>query len=165
MPKGVSRSVSCASGLDELTNLQGAYETVYSLSEVAIDRIDTAKVFDRIVAGVGDDRGIRSLCSIMILKYSNLFPNDMVSRLDSLAAPIKAILATTLKDTAVRHEIERLDEAKRSVMRLTMILHRNFAAEGSRKPQWSLLQEEIRMQYRKMAEEVEKELRERQAQE
>lgn len=110
--------------------IQSAYETLYSLMDLAPTRLDVVTLFDRVVAGVGDDRGIQTLCNLMITKLMVSAPEETVRRLDSIADQFRAVLAVTPKDTAVRPEHEKADEAKRSVIRVSQELNKAFPGES-----------------------------------
>ncbi|RDW88802.1 hypothetical protein BP6252_00834 [Coleophoma cylindrospora] len=108
---------------DGLEVRKSAYETLYSLLETAYSRINVLDLFDRIVAGLQDEHDIRSLCNLMLAKLVALDPDETARRLDSIAPCFRAILMTKLKDTAVKQEIEKQDEATRGALRVTLLLH------------------------------------------
>ena len=90
--------------------------------ETAFSRISIIDLYDRIVAGLGDDNDIRALCNLMVSKLVFLAPEETRRRLDSLAEKFRATLSTKLKDNAVKQEHEKQDEANKSVLRLTLLL-------------------------------------------
>lgn len=103
---------------------QNAYETLYSLMEIAPTRIDIVKLYDRVVAGVGDDRGIQALCNLMLGKLVIVAPDETSQRLDSIAEQFRVVLSFTPKETAVRPEIEKADEAKKGVIKVSLELEK-----------------------------------------
>ncbi|TVY85066.1 Cullin-associated NEDD8-dissociated protein 1,C-terminal part [Lachnellula suecica] len=108
---------------DGLQVRMSAYETLYSLMETAFSRINTLDFYDRIVAGLADEHDIRALCNLMLAKLVVLDPDETARRLDAIAGCFRAILSTKLKDTAVKQEIEKQEEASKSVLRTTLLLH------------------------------------------
>jgi len=90
--------------------------------ETAFSRISIIDLYDRIVAGLGDDNDIRALCNLMVSKLVFLAPEETRRRLDALAEKFRATLSTKLKDNAVKQEHEKQDEANKSVLRLTLLL-------------------------------------------
>ena len=90
--------------------------------ETAFSRISIIDLYDRIVAGLGDDNDIRALCNLMVSKLVFLAPEETRRRLDALAERFRATLSTKLKDNAVKQEHEKQDEANKSVLRLTLLL-------------------------------------------
>lgn len=165
---------------DGLDCRKSAYETIYTTVEIAPDAHLTPQLpalYDRIVAGLGDNHSIRALCSIMILKFSSTAPTETQRRLDDMADRFKAILAVALKETAVRHEHERVEEAKRSAIRTALELARTFpggviplggaaaanATTATSAPQarWVAFLDEMRTGHRKAVEDAEREMREK----
>jgi cullin-associated NEDD8-dissociated protein 1 len=90
--------------------------------ETAFSRISIIDLYDRIVAGLSDDNDIRSLCNLMVSKLAYIDPDETSRRLDSMAEAFRKTLSTKLKDTAVKQEIEKQDEANKAVLRLTLQL-------------------------------------------
>lgn len=102
--------------------LQGAYESLYALMEIALSRISIIELYDRIVAGLKDDHDIRALSNLMLSKLAIIDPQETVRRLDTIAEAFRATLSTKLKDNAVKQEYEKQEEAARSVLRTTLLL-------------------------------------------
>ena len=108
---------------DGLEVRKSAYETLYSLMDVAFSRINTLDFYDRIIAGLADEHDIRSLCNLMLTKLIVLDPDETSRRLDAIADRFRTILSIKLKDNAVKQEIEKQDEASKGVLRVTLLLH------------------------------------------
>jgi len=96
--------------------------------ETAFSRISIIDLYDRIVAGLGDDNDIRSLCNLMVSKLVYLTPEETTRRLDAIAEKYRTILSTKLKDNAVKQEHEKQDEANKSVLRVTLLLGEKLKA-------------------------------------
>ncbi|KAK1673466.1 TATA-binding protein interacting [Colletotrichum godetiae] len=107
---------------DGLEVRKSAYETLYALMETAFSRINNIDFYDRVVAGLKDDNDIRSLCNLMVSKLIALDPDETTRRLDSIAEAYRAILSTKLKDGAVKQDVEKQEEANKSVLRVTLLL-------------------------------------------
>lgn len=101
---------------------QSAYETLYALMETAFTRINHIDFFDRIIAGLRDDNDIRQLCNLMVSKLIVIDPDETFRRLDSIAEAYKAVLSVKLKDNAVKQDVEKQEEANKSVLRITLLL-------------------------------------------
>jgi cullin-associated NEDD8-dissociated protein 1 len=100
--------------------------------ESAFSRISLIDLYDRIIAGLGDDNDIRALCNLMISKLVFIDPDETTRRLDSIAQAFRATLSIKLKDSAVKQELEKQEEATRSVLRVTLLLgHRLKAGSGA----------------------------------
>lgn len=129
--------------------------------ETAPNRVDLPKIYDRVVAGVTDDRSIQNLCNLMITKLGVSAPEQTSRRLDEIAAQFSIVLAVKLKENAVRQEVEKADEAKKAVMRVALELVKLFPTEASSKAKWSSCLDEMKkLQDGAMMKEVEKEMRE-----
>ncbi|KAJ0292862.1 hypothetical protein CBS470a_002434 [Colletotrichum nupharicola] len=116
---------------DGLEVRKSAYETLYALMETAFSRINNIDFYDRVVAGLKDDNDIRSLCNLMVSKLIVLDPDETARRLDTIAEAYRAILSTKLKDGAVKQDVEKQEEANKSVLRVTLLLgdrHKNNKA-------------------------------------
>lgn len=111
--------------------LQSAYETLYSLMETAFSRINILDFYDRIIAGLKDEHDIRSLCNLVITKLVVLDLDETTRRLDSIAECYRPVLSIKLKDNAVKQEIEKQEEAIRSVIRVSVLLHNAIPAASS----------------------------------
>ncbi|KAK4239114.1 armadillo-type protein [Achaetomium macrosporum] len=107
---------------DGLEVRKAAYETLYALIDTAFSRMSIIDLYDRIVAGLSDDNDIRALCNLMVAKLIHLDPDETIRRLDSIADGFRKTLSHKLKDTAVKQEIEKQDEANKAVLRLTLLL-------------------------------------------
>ncbi|KAI6784922.1 cullin-associated NEDD8-dissociated protein 1 [Emericellopsis cladophorae] len=107
---------------DGLEVRKSAYETLYALMETAFSRINHIDFYDRIVAGLKDDNDIRQLCNLMITKLSVIDPEETARRLDSIAEAYRAVLSVKLKENAVKQDIEKQEEANKSVLRVTLLL-------------------------------------------
>ena len=91
--------------------------------ETAFSRINILDFYDRVIAGLQDDHDIRALCNLMLTKLVVLDQDETSRRLDSIADCFRTILSLKLKDNAVKQEIEKQEEAVKSVLRVTLMLH------------------------------------------
>lgn len=99
--------------------------------ETAFSRINILDFYDRVIAGLQDEHDIRALCNLMLTKLVVLDPDETARRLDAIADCFRTILSTKLKENAVKQEIEKQDEAVRSVVRVTLLLHNAIPAASS----------------------------------
>ncbi|KAI0009047.1 cullin binding protein CanA [Xylariaceae sp. FL0662B] len=107
---------------DGLEVRKSAYETLYALMETAFSRVSSLEFYDRIIAGLGDENDIRSLCNLMLSKLIVIDPEETTRRLDTIAECYRKTLSTKLKDGAVKQEVEKQEEAVKSVLRVTLLL-------------------------------------------
>ncbi|KAI0123157.1 TATA-binding protein interacting [Xylariales sp. AK1849] len=107
---------------DGLGVRKSAYETLYALMETAFSRISSLEFYDRVIAGLKDENDIRALCNLMLSKLIVIDPDETTRRLDTIAECYRKILSTKLKEGAVKQEVEKQDEANKSVLRVTILL-------------------------------------------
>ncbi|KAI0471523.1 cullin binding protein CanA [Xylariaceae sp. FL0804] len=107
---------------DGLEVRKSAYETLYALMETAFSRVSSLEFYDRVIAGLGDDNDIRSLCNLMLSKLIVIDPEEVTRRLDTIAECYRKTLSTKLKDGAVKQEVEKQEEANKSVLRVSLLL-------------------------------------------
>lgn len=90
--------------------------------ENAFSRINSIDFYDRVVMGLQDDNDIRQLCNLMVSKLIVIDPTETARRLDDIASAYRVVLSHKLKDNAVKQEVEKQEEAQKSVLRVTMLL-------------------------------------------
>jgi len=106
----------------------------------------------------------------MITRLSTVAPEETSVRLEAIAEQFKPILAFTPKETAVRPEIEKADEAKKGVIKVTLDLDRAFPSSvaqgaqlgqesgGGARVQWAHFLAYMRDKYSPLVKEVERKL-------
>lgn len=98
--------------------------------------------YDRIVAGLQDEHEIRALCNLMLTKLVVLDPEETARRLDAMVGCFRTTLSIKLKDNAVKQELEKQEEAVRSTLRISLLLHNTIpgaaaaSASGSQHQVW-----------------------------
>lgn len=107
---------------DGLEVRKSAYETLYALMETAFSRMGSLEFYNRVIAGLNDDNDIRALCNLMLSKLIVIDPEETTRRLDTIAECYRKTLSTKLKDGAVKQEVEKQEEANKSVLRLSLLL-------------------------------------------
>lgn len=107
---------------DGLEVRKSAYETLYALMETSFSRMSSLEFYDRVVAGIWDENDIRSICNLMLSKLIQIDPEETTRRLDTIAECYRKILSTKLKEGSVKQEVEKQDEANKSVLRITLLL-------------------------------------------
>lgn len=98
--------------------------------ETVFPRINTLSFHDRVVAGLRDEADIRALCNLMVAKLAAIDPDETVRRLDAIAEAYRAVLATKLKDGAVKQDVEKHAESVRGVLRVSVVLQEKFGGAG-----------------------------------
>ena len=93
----------------------------------AFARISTLDLFDRVVAGIEDEHEIKVLCNIMLIELITLDSEETQRRLDAIAEAFKRVLNYKPKDNAVKQEIEKVEEARKGVMKVSVALNGAFS--------------------------------------
>jgi len=113
--------------------------------ETAFSRVDIITLYDRVIAGLEDEHDIRILCNLMLTKLIVLDPIETQRRLDFISQRFRAILSFKPKDGAVKQELEKIDEASRGVLRVSLQLSSAFPAADA--AEWASYGEWIRKNY------------------
>ena len=95
--------------------------------DLAYPRMNHAELFDRVLAGLKDDHDIKMLVFLMLTKLIAIDRQEVGRRLDIIAERFQAILATRLKENAVKQEVEKLKETVKEVIILTLCLRNEFS--------------------------------------
>jgi len=155
---------------DGLEIRKSAYETLYALLEKAFARLSPIEVsdfFDRIVAGITDEHDIRILCNLMLTKLMVIAPDQVRSRLDSLAENFRIVLAVKPKENAVKQEIEKIHEGAKGVLKVSIQINKQMGAEAgvgqddSQLRVWAQYWDQIQKEHEKGLKAVAEELKER----
>lgn len=155
---------------DGLEARKSAYETIYTLLELSPPQLAPMipAIYPRVVAGISGtgDHAIRSLCNHIILRLASAVPPEETVRiLDDLADRFRSVLAVVLKDTAVRTEIEKTDEAKRASVKVAYQVQKRLAERGAKLGEggvgarWGQFLEECRRDWAVVVKEVEREMK------
>lgn len=112
---------------------KSAYATLYTLMETprALPFLSLTAFFDRIVDGMSDDHDIRTLCNLMLSRLSDLDSDETKRRLPALAESFRKVLDQKPKENAVKQEIEKINEANSSVIRMSLELGSKFPSANN----------------------------------
>ena len=146
---------------DGLELRKSAYETLYALMESASNRIPLSDLYERIVAGVGDEHDIKILCCLMLSKLLTLAPEETGRRLDSLAEAFRAALLFKAKEHAVKQELEKIAEGKKAVVKVSIQAGKAVAAEAQEARAWHDYWEWVKKEFPALVRSAEDELGEK----
>ncbi|KAL1996232.1 hypothetical protein VTN49DRAFT_284 [Thermomyces lanuginosus] len=117
---------------DGLELRKSAYETLYACLDSAFSRINVSEFYDRILAGIEDEQDIRTLCNLMTAKLITLAPEETTRQLDNLSDRYRVVLSFKPKESAVKQELEKAQEASLGVLKISRELIKAFPnAEAS----------------------------------
>jgi cullin-associated NEDD8-dissociated protein 1 len=90
--------------------------------ETAFSRISSLEFYDRVIAGLKDENDIRAICNLMLSKLIVIDPDETTRRLDTIAECYRKVLSVKLKEGSVKQEVQKQEEANRSILRVTLLL-------------------------------------------
>jgi cullin-associated NEDD8-dissociated protein 1 len=117
---------------DGLEVRKAAFEAMETVLSRCADRIDFGAFLERLVLGLKDDGDIKLLCHRMVIELSGMVraAPAVLASLESMCEPLRLTLCATLKDNAVKQQIERHWETLRSAMRACRALEKLSGTEG-----------------------------------
>ncbi|KAF2156660.1 cullin binding protein CanA [Myriangium duriaei CBS 260.36] len=121
---------------DGLDLRKSAYETLYALMETAFSSLPIAEFYERIIAGIGDEHEIKIICCLMVSKLITLAPAETVHSLDKFAGAFRAVLAFKPKDSAVKQELEKLQEHNKAILKVMLQMNKAFPSEAQDSRHW-----------------------------
>ncbi|OLL24576.1 Cullin-associated NEDD8-dissociated protein 1 [Neolecta irregularis DAH-3] len=107
---------------DGLELRKTAYETLYELLDTPLAGQNINMFLDRVVAGLSDEQDIKILCNLMLIKITEINKADTQKRLDEVSNKYTTVLSLKLKESALKQEIEKNMELRRSVLRTSLVL-------------------------------------------
>eukprot|EP01119_Soliformovum_irregulare_P025203 TRINITY_DN9265_c1_g3_i1.p1 TRINITY_DN9265_c1_g3~~TRINITY_DN9265_c1_g3_i1.p1 ORF type:complete len:1236 (-),score=487.10 TRINITY_DN9265_c1_g3_i1:55-3762(-) len=102
---------------DGLEIRKAAYETMYTLLDTCLDRIDIPAFIGNLVDGLKDHYDIKMLSHLTLIRLSQVSPAVLLDNLHLIIEPLRATLSTKVKEGAVKQEVDRNDEMIRSALR------------------------------------------------
>ena len=104
---------------DGLDLRKAAFECMETLLARCAERLEFDAFLHHLVNGLKDDGDIKLLCHRMLIDLSihPVAAPVLVTKLDAMCEPLRATLTASLKDNAVKQQIERHNELLRSAMR------------------------------------------------
>jgi cullin-associated NEDD8-dissociated protein 1 len=96
--------------------------------DIAYSMMNPSELTERLIFGLDDEHEIKVLCNLMLTKLIVLDPEEAVRRLDPIAERFRILLASKPKDNAVKQEVEKVAEATKGVLKVTVHLHNAFPA-------------------------------------
>ncbi|KAG8864313.1 hypothetical protein FRB96_006134 [Tulasnella sp. 330] len=118
---------------DGLEARKTAYETMYTILDTCLAKIDIHEFLSHVITGLRDEANeIKVLCHMMLFRLSQVAPTAVSLRLDDMAADLSVGMkgAPVGKDT-VKQDLERTAELQRSTLRAIAALSKISAAGSS----------------------------------
>lgn len=133
---------------DGLETRKTAYETMYTLLDTCLNKLDLHEFLGRVLPGLSDDSDeIKVISHMMLFRLSQVAPAAVSQRLDEATPQLEKTMkgATVTKDT-VKQDLERAAELQRSALRAVAALSKigagvspkfdAFVEEITRNPSW-----------------------------
>lgn len=117
---------------DGLEIRKAAFETMETLLTKCADRLDFSSFITHLVDGLKDDGDIKLLCHRMLIDLTLCPPAAPVvtSMVEAMVEPLRVTMTATLKENAVKQQVERHGELVRSAMRACRALEKLPDAEA-----------------------------------
>lgn len=118
---------------DGLEARKTAYETLYTLLDTCLSKLDLHEFISHVLVGLSDDSDeVKVICHMMLFRLSQLAPTAISQRLDDITPALEKSMkgATVTKDT-VKQDLERAGELQRSTLRAIVALSKVAQPGGS----------------------------------
>ncbi|KAF9527112.1 armadillo-type protein [Crepidotus variabilis] len=128
---------------DGLDTRKTAYETMYTLLDTCLAKLNLHEFLGRVIPGLSDDSDeIKVICHMMLFRLSQVAPAAVAQRLDEATPPLEKTMkgATVTKDT-VKQDLERAAELQRSALRAVAALSK---IGGGVSPKFDLFVDDIK---------------------
>ncbi|KAF8168473.1 armadillo-type protein [Crassisporium funariophilum] len=128
---------------DGLETRKTAYETMYTLLDTCLAKLNLHEFLERVIPGLSDDSDeIKVISHMMLFRLSQVAPAAVAQRLDEATPQLEKTMkgATVTKDT-VKQDLERAAELQRSALRAVVALSKISAGVS---PKFDLFVEDIR---------------------
>ncbi|KAJ6620154.1 armadillo-type protein [Mycena sp. CBHHK59/15] len=135
---------------DGLDARKTAYETMYTLLDTCLAKLDLHTFLGRVLPGLADDSDeIKVISHMMLFRLSQVAPAAVSQKLDEATPQLEKTMkgATVTKDT-VKQDLERAAELQRSALRAVAALSKigagvsprfdAFVEELKKNPQWGV---------------------------
>ncbi|KDR68751.1 hypothetical protein GALMADRAFT_256581 [Galerina marginata CBS 339.88] len=133
---------------DGLDARKTAYETMYTLLDTCLAKLNLHEFLERVIPGLSDDSDeIKVISHMMLFRLSQVAPAAVAQRLEEATPQLEKTMkgATVTKDT-VKQDLERAAELQRSALRAVAALSKisagaspkfdAFVEELKRSPNW-----------------------------
>jgi len=120
---------------DGLDARKTAYETLYTLLDTCLTKLDLHEFLGHVQTGLADDSDeVKVICHMMLFRLAQVAPTAVAQRLDDLTPPLEKSMkgATVTKDT-VKQDLERAAELQRSTLRAIAALSKIIQPGASQK--------------------------------
>ncbi|KAK7688067.1 hypothetical protein QCA50_008437 [Cerrena zonata] len=120
---------------DGLEARKTAYETLYTLLDTSLSRLDLHEFLSKVLAGLADESDeVKVISHMMLFRLSQVAPAAVVQRLDE-ATPLldKSMKGAAVTKDTVKQDVERAAELQRSTLRAVVALSKIVSPGASPK--------------------------------
>ncbi|CAA7267741.1 unnamed protein product [Cyclocybe aegerita] len=128
---------------DGLETRKTAYETMYTLLDTCLAKLNLHEFLGRVIPGLADDSDeIKVICHMMLFRLSQVAPAAVAQSLDEATPQLEKTMkgATVTKDT-VKQDLERAAELQRSALRAVAALSKISSGVS---PKFDLFVEDVK---------------------
>lgn len=129
---------------DGLEARKTAYETLYTLLDTCLSKLDLHEFISHVLVGLSDDSDeVKVICHMMLFRLAQVAPTAISQRLDDITPALEKSMkgATVTKDT-VKQDLERAGELQRSTLRAIVALSK--IAQSGASPRFDALVDSTR---------------------
>ncbi|KII94441.1 hypothetical protein PLICRDRAFT_172091 [Plicaturopsis crispa FD-325 SS-3] len=130
---------------DGLEARKTAYETMYTVLDTCLTRLDLHEFLGRVIPGLSDDSDeIKVISHMMLFRLATVAPAAVAQRLDDATPQLERTMkgAVVTKDT-VKQDLERAAELQRSALRAIAALSKVSAGVGGGAPKFEAFVEDL----------------------
>eukprot|EP01117_Protostelium_nocturnum_P019172 TRINITY_DN823_c0_g1_i1.p1 TRINITY_DN823_c0_g1~~TRINITY_DN823_c0_g1_i1.p1 ORF type:complete len:1231 (-),score=471.75 TRINITY_DN823_c0_g1_i1:58-3750(-) len=110
---------------DGLEIRRAAYETMYTLLDSAVDRINISEfIAGPVVDGLNDTYDIKMLSHLMILRLCHTSSASLLESIELLIEPLRVTVTNKVKEGSIQQDVDRNDELVRSTLRAIISITR-----------------------------------------
>eukprot|EP00051_Salpingoeca_urceolata_P019516 m.285525 g.285525 ORF g.285525 m.285525 type:complete len:1495 (-) comp19434_c6_seq2:106-4590(-) len=118
---------------DGLDARKSAFECMYTLLHTCADRLFLPEFLEHVHAGLGDHYDIQMLTYLMLARLAATCPEEVLRRLDDFSTALEKTMTAKLKSNAVKQEVEKSEELKKSALRAVAALQHVPGSDASAK--------------------------------
>jgi len=118
---------------DGLEIRKAAFETMYTLLDTCLDRVNIPDFVTTLVDALKDNYDIKMLAHLMLIRLTALAGPALLEGLNQLVEPLRETVTTKPPQGAVKQEIDRNDELIRSALRAIYAITKIPNAESNHK--------------------------------
>lgn len=112
---------------------KAAFETMNTLLDTCLDKVNVSNFITYLVGALNDIYDIKMLGHLILIRLAQVSPVALLEHLDPLVEPLRASVASTAKEGAVKQDVDKNEELIRSSLRAVVAISRIPNVESNAK--------------------------------